>query len=73
MVHGHVYIEGAPMTRHKVPCGFLEEVIDILEVIKDKNTKEFSINLLGHGCLIACNDLAYFDTIKLKARPFTER
>lgn len=72
MVHGHVYIKDAPMTRSKIPCGFLEEVIDVLTVIRNKESKEFSINLRGHGCLICCSDLSYFDTIKLEGRPFPE-
>ena len=72
MIHGHVYVEGAPMTQHKIPCGFLEEVDDVVETIKDPNLEEFSVNLRGHGCLIACKDLAYFDTVKLEGRPFPE-
>lgn len=72
MIHGHVYIEDAPTTEHKIPCGFLEEVGDILDVITDPMVSQFSVNLLGHGCLIACRDLDYFDTIKLTGRPFPE-
>ena len=72
MVHGHVYVKGAPLTQHKIPCGYLEEVLDVLLAMKNRNVEEFSINLLGHGCLIACKDLAYFDTIKLEGRPFPE-
>ena len=73
MIHGHVYVEGAPMTRHKIPCGYLEETVDILEHFHDHlNVEQFSINLRGHGCLICCSDLAYFDTVKLEGRPFPE-
>jgi len=72
VVHGHVYVEGAPMTRNKIPCGFLEEVVDVLEIVSSRDVEEFSINLRGHGCLICCKDLSYFDTIKLEGRPFPE-
>ena len=72
MVHGHVYVKDAPMTRSKIPCGFLEEVMDIMMVIQDRDVEEFSTNLRGHGCIIACKDLAYFDTVKLESRPFPE-
>lgn len=72
MIHGHVYVEGAPMTKNKIPCGYLEEIEEIIDVVNCPNTKEFSVNLLGHGCLIACNDLSYFDKVKLTGRPFPE-
>ena len=72
MIHGHVYVEGAPMTVSKIPCGFLEEILDIMVAIRDRNIEEFSVNLRGHGCIMACKDLAYFDTVKLESRPFPE-
>ena len=72
MIHGHVYVEDAPITKNKVPCGFLEEVVDVLAVINDPNIEQFAINLRGHGCLIACKDLSFFNSIRLEARPFPE-
>lgn len=72
MIHGHVYVEGAPMTENKIPCGYIEEFADIVAVIDDPSVKAFSVNLLGHGCIIACDDLEYFETIKLVGRPFPE-
>lgn len=72
MIHGHVYVENAPMTENKIPCGFLEEIEEILDVVKGNNLREFSVNLKGHGCLIACSDLSYFDTVKLVGRPLPE-
>ena len=71
MIHGHVYVEGAPTTSHKFPCGDMREFYDTSKIV-DKHSDGFAINLFGHGCLIACRDLAYFDTVKLKARPFPE-
>tara|TARA_R110000744_G_scaffold170264_2_gene288424 strand:- start:23788 stop:24810 length:1023 start_codon:yes stop_codon:yes gene_type:complete len=72
MIHGHVYVKNAPMTEHKIPCGFLEEVIDVLAVVNDAEVEEFSINLRGHGCLVCCKDLSYFDKIEFVGRPFPE-
>lgn len=72
MIHGHVYVENAPLTQHKIPCGFIEEFNDIIAYIEDENITEFSINLRGHGCLIACKDIKYFDQVKFIGRPFPE-
>ena len=72
MIHGHVYVDRALITDNKIPCGFLEEVDDILSVIPDTNVNEFAVNLKGHGCLIACDDLSYFDRIKFVGRIFPE-
>ncbi|CAL6015997.1 class_II aldolase/adducin family protein [Hexamita inflata] len=46
-IHSHVYIEGAPFTKHRIPCGALEEVDAVIEIISDKTTKNFAVNLLG--------------------------
>ena len=73
MVHGHVYVKDAPMTENKIPCGFLEEVTDVVAAVPDLDSKEFVVNLRGHGCLIACSELSYFDEIELMARPFPEK
>ncbi len=72
MVHGHVYVENAPMTKSKIPCGFLEEVLEVVGEVTNSDVNHFVVNLRGHGCLIACSDLSYFDTVKLKGRPFPE-
>lgn len=72
MIHGHVYVADAELTTHKIPCGFIEEYDDIVDHIIDENSKEFAINLRGHGCLIACENLDFFDKIKFVGRPFPE-
>lgn len=72
MIHGHVYVKGAPMTYDKIPCGFLEEFDSVLEEVPDTSTKNFAVNLRGHGCLIACSDLSYFRTVEFEGRPFPE-
>lgn len=52
MIHGHVYIEGAPFTHDKIPCGFIEEYNDIIQLFPNNSIEHFAINLKGHGCLI---------------------
>jgi len=52
MVHGHVYIEGAKMTSSKVPCGFLEEFDEVVELYPSPDEEVVVVNLRGHGCLI---------------------
>lgn len=56
MIHSHVYLAFAPFTSKMIPCGGLEEVDEILDVIK-KNYGSFNrdfyiINLKGHGSIM---------------------
>lgn len=55
MVHGHVYIDGAKKTASKVPCGFLEEFDEIVELYPSQDEEVIVVNLRGHGCLIMTN------------------
>lgn len=73
MIHGHVYVANSKTTDHLIPCGFIEEFDDIVNYVKDEDAKEFAINLRGHGCLIACESLDFFDKIKFVGRPFPEK
>lgn len=69
MIHSHVYVKNAPFTQHKLPCGALEEIDEIMKVIKENNLKtNFCINLIGHGCTIFAKDLDYFDKIEFIER-----
>jgi hypothetical protein len=71
MIHGHVYVKDAPITQHKYPCGAMQEFFAVTK-LADSENEGFAVNLRGHGCLIACKDLAYFGTHELVARPFPE-
>lgn len=73
MIHGHVYVEGAPITDRKYPCGAYQEVYAVSKRFSPNRT-QFTINLRGHGCLIACHDLDYLEKQlpKLVSRPFPE-
>ena len=57
MVHSHCYSDEAPFTNTPVPCGALDEIDEILEVIKNDYNNDFSLsyykfNLKGHGTII---------------------
>ena len=73
MIHAHVYIDGAPFTNKMVPCGALEEVECIMNVIGDYLNEDFyAINLKGHGCIIMSNDLDKLKNIPYVSRPMPE-
>lgn len=73
MVHGHVYVEGAPMTDKNIPCGFIEEVNEVIDLVPDTQSTNFVINLLGHGCLIFAESIEYLTAHKFKSRPHLEK
>lgn len=64
MIHGHVYVDKAPSTKHIIPCGALEEFKDICDVVRDRNLRQFAVNLKGHGFVIASEDIAGLKDIK---------
>ena len=59
ILHGHCYVEDAPMTSMAIPCGAIEEVDETIKCIKQNyntlNNNFYVINLKGHGCLIMAN------------------
>jgi len=58
MIHSHVYVKDAPFTSKMIPCGGLQEIDEVMAVIKENkliDSSAFAINLLGHGSIIfAC-------------------
>lgn len=54
MIHGHAYVESAPMTNHYFPCGDMREVPETVELLKEGYT---AINLRNHGFLLATKTL----------------
>lgn len=57
MIHSHCYIKNAPFTKKSLPCGAVEEVQEILDVLEneysnDLNKDFYLINLLGHGSIM---------------------
>jgi hypothetical protein len=57
MVHGHVYIESAEFTKHKLPCGYIEEFDEIIAMHPSRDSSLIVINLLGHGCILMSSDV----------------
>lgn len=78
ILHGHCYIENAPMTELAVPCGAVEEVDMVLNCINhnfnDRKDNFYTINLKGHGCIIMANatELEKMKSVKFILRPLPE-
>jgi len=68
MLHSHCYIENAPFTSRIIPCGALEEVDEIKKIITGENSRFFAVNLLGHGSLVASENIS-----KIKDLPYYDR
>lgn len=69
MLHGHCYIDNAPFTSTKLPCGVLEESNDIYLLYKKGNKY---INLKGHGSIVLGDCWQDFIDIPYIARPMPE-
>ena len=62
IVHSHCYAEGGYFTTMPVPCGSLNEIDEIFEVIKKDFDDQYDlpfykINYLGHGCLLLAKNI----------------
>ncbi len=73
MIHGHVYVDGAPYSRYPISCGALEEVEEIMSYIKDRNTDFFCLNLLGHGFIAMATKVDALKNIAFIARTVPEK
>ena len=71
IVHGHVYVDSAPMTLSKLPCGSVEEVEEVASLAAH-GERNFAVNLRGHGCLLFATDLEYLRSALFRGRPFPE-
>lgn len=77
MIHSHCYVEDAPFTNTPVPCGAIDEIKEILEVIKnnynnDMNLEFYKFNLKGHGCIVMSDSIDKLEQIKYKTRHLPE-
>ena len=79
MLHSHVYVDKNTdiklfETTKPIPCGAMEEVDEIKEVVGNEadGLDEFAINLKGHGSLVLSNNVETFKKIKYVAREFPE-
>lgn len=62
IVHSHCYAKDGYFTKTPVPCGALDEIDEIVEVVKNYYENNYSlnnykINLNGHGCIILSNSI----------------
>lgn len=55
MVHGHAFIEGAPITNEYFPCGDLREVSETLAILENG---DMYFNLKKHGFLLCAEKLS---------------
>ena len=72
MLHGHVYVQGAPFTKKIVPCGALEEVQEIINLFPDPQTVNVAVNLKGHGSLLMVNRVQELQNTSYYPRPTPE-
>lgn len=77
MIHSHCYIDGAPFTQKSLPCGAVEEVEEILELLKneydnDLNKDFYLINLVGHGSIMMSKNPEQLMNIKMVGRKLPE-
>ena len=75
MIHSHVYVKDSPFTKRMIPCGGLEEINEIMEVVKENdflNKTSFSINLKGHGSIVFTKFLNSFRSFDFIPRPMPE-
>jgi hypothetical protein len=72
MLHSHNYVRNAKFTDRIIPCGAVEEADEIMSLFPDKDVKAFSVNLKGHGSLVASSNLDYFKNLDYFARPIPE-
>ena len=77
MIHSHCYIEGAPFTEKSLPCGAIEEVDEILELLEkeydnDLNKEFYLINLIGHGSIMMSKNPEQLMDIEMIGRKLPE-
>ena len=77
MIHSHCYIKDAPYTELALPCGALEEVSSIDDVIQDYYDGNYDgdfyvFNLLGHGSIMMSKEPKQLKNIEIIARNIPE-
>jgi len=75
MLHAHVYHKDGVMTARYVPCGDLREVDEVVNAIGDPEAKRFIVNLKGHGCILASENVEDLldQEPNFRARPTEEK
>lgn len=77
MIHSHCYIAGAPFTEKALPCGAVEEVDEISQLLKDYYGNDFNkdfylMNLTGHGSIMMSKNPEQLRNIDMVGRQLPE-
>lgn len=76
IIHSHCYIDGATFTRKSIPCGAIEEVDEVLNLIDEfvggRNLHLYTINLKGHGSLLMASDISLLQGVSYIGRDMPE-
>ena len=68
MLHSHCYLKDAPFTTTPIPCGALEEVDEIMQVINERDPSRksnlYKINLIGHGSIVISEEIGLLDGLE---------
>lgn len=77
MIHSHCYIDGAPFTQKSLPCGAIEEIEEILELLEKEYGNDFNkdfylINLVGHGSIMMSKNPEQLMNIDVVGRKLPE-
>ena len=77
MIHSHCSIDGAPFTKISVPCGAIEEIGEVVEIIheyygNDFNKDFYLINLIGHGSIMMSKHPNQLKNINIIGRKLPE-
>ncbi|MCI9233395.1 MAG: class II aldolase/adducin family protein [Bacilli bacterium] len=78
MIHSHCYIKGAPFTKTALPCGAVEEVTEILNLINQYYNNDFTkdfyvINLTGHGSIMMSKAPEQLKDVEIFGRKLPEK
>jgi hypothetical protein len=60
------------MTMKIIPCGAMEEIIEIQSLVPSTRCNWFFINLRGHGSICAVEEFGMLSNIPYFARPMPE-
>ena len=73
MLHCHVYVDGAPFTKHCIPCGDYREVMEVFAALGcNSKLVNVSVNLRGHGSIIISDNPRYIRNRKFVHRVIPE-
>ena len=77
MIHSHCYIDGAPFTSSALPCGAIEEIEEIYNLIEEYYDNDYLkdfylINLTGHGSIMMSKNPEQLRDIQMVGRKLPE-